>query len=79
MAETERARIRQRQAEGIAAAKARGKHWGREKRQLEPAFFDALKAWKKGEMSCAQAAQSCGMTLSNFRYHAGKKGKYTFS
>ena len=73
VAETERAIIRQRQAEGIAAAKARGKHWGRSKRQLEPAFFDAFKAWKKGEMICAQAAQSCGMTLSNFRYHAEKR------
>ncbi len=31
VAETERAMIRQRQAEGIAAAKARGKHWGRAK------------------------------------------------
>ena len=72
-AETERTMIRQRQAEGIAAAKARGKTWGKPKRQLDKAFFDALAAWKKGEMTCAQAAQSCGMTLSNFRYHAGKQ------
>ena len=72
VAETERTMIRQRQAEGIAAAKARVKTWGKPKRQLEPAFFDALAAWKKGEMTCTQAAESCGMTLSNFRYHAGK-------
>jgi DNA invertase Pin-like site-specific DNA recombinase len=73
VAETERTMIRQRQAEGIAAAKARVKTWGKPKRQLEPAFFDALAAWKKGEMTCAQAAESCGMTLSNFRYHVGKR------
>ena len=25
------------------------------------------------EITCAQAAESCGMTMSNFRYHAGKQ------
>ena len=73
VAETEHTMIRKRQAEGIDAAKARGKTWGRAKRQLEPAFFDALKAWKSGQITCAQAAQTCGMTLSNFRYHARKQ------
>ena len=79
VAETERSMIRQRQAEGIAAAQARGKTWGRPKRQLDKAFFDALANWKNGLTTCAKAAQSCGMTLSNFRYHAGKIGKHTFS
>ena len=73
VAETERNMIRQRQAEGIAAAKARGKLWGRPKRELDQNFFDALKAWKSGQMTCKQAAQSCDMNLSNFRYHAGKQ------
>ena len=72
VAETERDMIRQRQTEGIAAAKARGKTWGKPKRQLDKAFFDALAAWKTGKMTCAKAAQSCGMTLSNFKYHASK-------
>ena len=72
VAETERTIIRQRQAEGIAAAKARGKTWGLPKRQLDKSFFDALAAWKASEITSAQAAKSCGMTLSNFRYHAGK-------
>ena len=35
-------------------------------------FFDALTAWRAGEITCAKAAESCGMTLSNFRYHANK-------
>lgn len=73
VAENERDSIRQRQAEGIAAAKARGKTWGRPKRQLDKAFFDTLKAWKNGEITCAEAAQSCGMTPTNFRYHARKQ------
>ena len=64
--------IRQRQTEDITAAKARGKTWGKPKRQLDPVFFDALAAWKAREITCAQAAESCGMTLSNFRYHARK-------
>ena len=61
-----------RQAEGIAPAKAHGKTWGSAKRELDPAFFDTLKAWKNGETTCAQAAESCGMSLSNFRYHANR-------
>ena len=72
VAQTEREFIKQRQKEGIAAAKARGKTWGRQRRQLADAFLDALKAWKNGEITCAKAAQLCGMTLSNFRYHARK-------
>ena len=74
VAETERDMIRQRQAEGIAAAKARGIHWGRPKRVLDAAFYEALKAWKSGQMTCKRAAESCGMSLSNFRYHATKNG-----
>ena len=73
VAETECDMIHKRQAEGIAAAKARGKTWGKPKRKLDKAFFDALAAWKKGEITCAKAAQLCGMTLSNFRYHARKQ------
>ena len=73
VAETERTMIRQRQAEGIAAAKARGKTWGRARRQLDQRFFDVLDAWKKGEVTGVAAAKSCGMSLSNFRYHAMKR------
>ena len=34
--------------------------------------WEAVTTWKKGELTCAKAAQSCGMSLSNFRYHATK-------
>ena len=73
VAETERNLILKRQAEGIAAAKARGVKWGRPKRQLGEEFYKSLKAWKNGEITCRTAAQQCGMTFSNFRYHAGKE------
>ncbi|MBQ8036116.1 MAG: recombinase family protein, partial [Proteobacteria bacterium] len=72
VAETERDMIRQRQKEGIKAAIARGIHLGRPKRELDESFFNALNAWKSGQMTCKQAAASCGMSLSNFRYHAEK-------
>ncbi len=70
VAEAERMMIRQRQAEGIAAAKQRGQKLGRPERQLDQTFFDAFTAWKKGEKACVDAARSCGMTPENFRYHA---------
>lgn len=72
VAETERDMIRQRQKEGIKAAIARGIHLGRPKRELDESFFNALNAWKSGQLTCKQAAASCGMSLSNFRYHAEK-------
>ncbi len=73
VAETERTMIRQRQAEGIAAAKQRGQKFGRPKRQLDEAFFDAFIAWQKGEITCVDAARLCDMTPENFRYHARRQ------
>lgn len=57
---------RQKQAEGIAAAKARGVRFGRPSPVL-PDSFDALHhAWRRGEMSLRQAADACGITKSSF-------------
>ena len=68
VAENERANIRQRQAEGIAAAKARGVRFGRPPRPL-PDNFDAIcRRWQNGEISCAEAARVAGMPISTFRY-----------
>lgn len=75
VAETERNMIRQRQAEGIAAARARKQSWGRSKRALDRCFYDALEDWKAGRVSWAKAAQKCGMSKSLFRYHAGRVSK----
>lgn len=70
VAENERTNIRQRQAEGIAAAKARGVRFGRPPRSLPPEFSEAYRAWKGGDITCTEAARRCSMPLSSFRYRA---------
>lgn len=72
VAETERKMIKQRQAEGIAAAKARGQKWGRPKRDLEPNFERIAKAYNAHIYSLKEAAAKAGMGADNFRYHAKK-------
>ena len=70
VAENERTSIRQRQAEGIAAAKARGVRFGRPPRPLPEGYPSAYRRWKAGTISGAAAARECGMPLSTFRYRA---------
>jgi len=71
VAESEQTNIRQRQAEGIAAAKAKGVRFGRPPMPLPDGFDRACSKWKSGEISCTQAAKACGMPVSTFRYKAG--------
>ena len=57
---------RQRQAEGIAAAKAKGVRFGRTATPL-PDNFDRLhQAWRDGELSLQQAADACGLAKGTF-------------
>ena len=70
VAENERANIRQRQAEGIAAAKARGVRFGRPPRPLPGNFHSAYQRWKAKKITGTAAAKECGMALSTFRYRA---------
>ena len=70
VAENERANIRQRQAEGIAAAKARGVRFGRPPKPLPAGFHSAYQRWKAGKITGTAAAKECGMPLSTFRYRA---------
>jgi len=57
---------RQRQAEGIAAARARGVRFGRAKKPLPENFIQCYKAWQEGQMTAAQAAEACGITKGAF-------------
>jgi len=70
VAENERTNIKQRQAEGIAAAKAKGIRFGRPPKPLPDNFHDAYQKWKQGEITGTAAAKECGMPLSTFRYRA---------
>ena len=70
VAENERTNIRQRQAEGIAAAKARGVRFGRPPRPLPENYHSAYQRWKAGAITGTAAAKECGMALSTFRYRA---------
>ncbi len=66
VAENERANIRQRQAEGIALAKARGVHFGRTPNPLPENFYDVYQQWKLKKLTIKQAALQCGMPQTTF-------------
>lgn len=71
VAENERTAIRQRQVEGIAAAKARGVRFGRPPYALPENFDEICRLWKDGAITGTAAAKACRMPLSTFRYRAG--------
>lgn len=73
VAQSERENIKKRQAEGIAAAKARGVRFGRPPRSLPDNFNDMRRKWENREISCTEAALCCDMPLSTFRYWADKR------
>ena len=64
VAENERTNIRQRQAEGIAAAKAKGIRFGRPPQPLPANFHSVFRKWKQGQISGTAAAKECEMPLS---------------
>ncbi|MDD3745219.1 MAG: recombinase family protein [Anaerostipes sp.] len=66
VAENERENIKQRQAEGIAAAKARGVQFGRPQIELPDNFFEVLYLWKEKTITVKQAAKMCGLAKSTF-------------
>lgn len=70
VAESERSSIRQRQAEGIAAAKAKGVRFGRPAKPLPENYLSVYRRWKAGAITGTAAAAECGMPLSTFRYQA---------
>ena len=72
VAENERQNIRQRQAEGIAAAKAKGVKFGRPQNPLPEHFEEVCLKWKNGEISGKKAAALLGMPASTFLYKAKK-------
>lgn len=74
-AENERNNIRQRQAEGIAAAKAKGVRFGRPSKPLPQNFYAVYRKLKSGHLSWSAAANECQMPLTSFRYRVRKYEK----
>lgn len=74
VAETERAFIRQRQAEGIAAAKARGQRFGPAPRDRGPEYPEIKAAWQRGEISATEAGRQLGCTHNTFLKWVRKDG-----
>ncbi len=78
VAENERSNIRQRQAEGIAAAKARGVKFGRPPKPLPENFHTVYQRWKNGKITGTRAAEECNMPITTFRYKADIYEKTNF-
>ena len=66
VAENERINIKQRQAEGIAAAKARGMKFGRPPIPFPDNFYEVDKQWRNKELTLKQAAKACNLAASTF-------------
>ena len=66
VAQTEREFIHQRQAEGIAAAKARGVRFGRPRIDIPPEFDEYKQKWKEGIITKNEAAKELGVSRATF-------------
>lgn len=75
VAENERTNIKQRQAEGIAAAKARGVKFGRPSLPIPENFYQMCKEWRDGKIKIEEAARSCNMCQKTFYSKAVKYEK----
>lgn len=74
MAEQERRKIKQRQAEGIAIAKAKGKHLGRPKAKYPDNWLQVYTRWQNGEIKAVEAMDLLELKKSTF-YKLVKKYK----
>lgn len=72
VAQNEREYIRKRQAEGIAAAKAKGVKFGRKPIPLPENFYEVHQAWRSKKLTLKQAASACNMPVGTFYGKARK-------
>ncbi|MBS5520807.1 MAG: recombinase family protein [Clostridiales bacterium] len=66
VAQNERESIRKRQAEGIAAAKARGIKFGRPGKTLPDNFEMLVNAWEQKELPIGEVLKRCGISEATF-------------
>lgn len=73
VAQTERENIRQRQKEGIAAAKQRGVQFGRPRKPIPQEFWQLKDAWEQKKITSREAARQIGIAQDTFlRWVHGK-------
>ena len=75
VAENERMNIRQRQAEGIAAAKERGVKFGRPPKPFPENFYEIYNQWRTKQLTLDEAAAACHLPRSTFYDKAIRFGK----
>lgn len=73
VAENERKNIRQRQREGIEAARMRGVRFGRPELPLPKDFGQICVRWEARELTGREAAKLCNMSMSSFYRKAGRE------
>ncbi len=66
VAQSERENIRKRQAEGIAAAKAKGIKFGRPEKSVPNDFSKIVKAWEQKKLTLAEVLKQCNISESTF-------------
>ena len=66
VAQVERENIRRRQAEGIAAAKARGVHFGRKRQPVPEGFYPLWESYSNRAITARSAAKELGIAHSTF-------------
>lgn len=66
VAENERTNIRQRQAEGIAAAKAKGVKFGRPEKEIPTDFAEIVKLWEQNRLPFPEVLKRCNMSEATF-------------
>ena len=66
VAQSERESIKKRQAQGIAAAKAKGIHMGRPVKTMPDNFGELVKRWEEKKIPLEQILQQCGMSEATF-------------
>ena len=73
VAQSERESIRQRQAEGIAVAKARGVRFGRRSLKIPKAFEKIYWQWKRNEISAREASRRLNVDFKTFKKWCSQK------